>query len=85
MNERIRELAEQAGMSDDKFGMYFAKDKHDEDGVDLEKFAELIIKKCISQIALIGISNFENEDISWTVETAIDKIQEHFGVKNEIS
>lgn len=81
MNERIRELAEQAGMSDDKFGMYFAKDKHDEDGVDLEKFAELIIQKCISQIALIGISNFENEDISWTVETAIDKIQEHFGVK----
>ena len=37
--------------------------------------------KCISQIALIGISNFENEDISWTVETAIDKIQEQFGLK----
>ena len=38
MKERIRELAEQAGMTDDKFGMYFAKDKHNEDGVDLEKF-----------------------------------------------
>lgn len=46
-----------------------------------EKFAELIIKKCISQIALIGISNFENEDISWTVETAIASIKEHFGVQ----
>ena len=46
MNERIRELAEQAGMTDDKFGMYFAKDKHDEDGVDLEKFAELIVREC---------------------------------------
>lgn len=46
MNERIKELAEQAGMTDDKFGMFFAKDKHDEDGVDLEKFAELIVKEC---------------------------------------
>lgn len=48
MNERIRELAEQAGMTDDKFGMYFAKDNHDEDGVDLEKFAELIVRECIN-------------------------------------
>ena len=45
MNERIKQLAEQAGMTDDKFGMYFAKDKHREDGVDLEKFAELIIEE----------------------------------------
>ena len=50
MNERIRELAEQAGMTDDKFGMYFAKDKHNEDGVDLEKFAELIIRECAKVI-----------------------------------
>ena len=49
MNERIRLLAEQAGMTDDKFGMYFAKDKHREDGVDLEKFAELIVRECICQ------------------------------------
>jgi len=46
MNQRIKELAEQAGMTDDKFGMFFAKYKHDEDGVDLEKFAELLIKEC---------------------------------------
>ena len=49
MNERINILAEQAGMIDDKFGMFFAKDKHDEDGVDLEKFAELIVRECICQ------------------------------------
>ncbi len=49
MNERIRELAEQAGMTDDKFGMFFAKDfdSHCADGVDLEKFAELIVRECI--------------------------------------
>ncbi len=46
MNEQIKKLAEQAGMSDDKFGMFFAKDKHNEDGVDLEKFAELIVLAC---------------------------------------
>jgi hypothetical protein len=45
MNERIKLLAEQAGMTDDKFGMFFAKDKHNEDGVDLEKFAELLVKE----------------------------------------
>ena len=39
MNERIRELAEQAGMNivDDKFSTY---------GKFAEKFAELIVKEC---------------------------------------
>ena len=48
MNERIKELAEQAGMTDDKYGMFFAKDfdSHCADGVDLEKFAELIVREC---------------------------------------
>lgn len=73
MNERIRELADK--VMEDFPGLWYITDQF------CEKFAELIIQKCISQIALIGISNFENEDISWTVETAIDKIQEHFGVK----
>jgi hypothetical protein len=45
MNEQLIKLAEQAGMTDDKFGMFFAKDKH-EYGVDLEKFAELIVREC---------------------------------------
>jgi len=50
MNKRIQELAEQAGMTDDKFGMFFAKEKHDEDGVDLEKFAELIVRECHDEV-----------------------------------
>ena len=51
---------------------------------ELERFAELIIKECITQIALIGISNFENDehgDIGWTVDTSIEMIKEHFGVE----
>ena len=87
MNEQIKNLAERAAFRQFTMpktnvssaleaykGMFTEQEA-------IEKFAELIIKKCISQIALIGISNFENEDISWTVETAIDKIQEHFGLK----
>ena len=73
MNERIKEMYNQC----------FVELENDTPniGFDFEKFAELIIKKCISQVALIGISNFENEDISWTVETAIANIKQHFGVE----
>jgi len=47
MNKLIQKLAAQAGMSDDKFGMFFANDfdSHCADGVDLQKFAELIVKE----------------------------------------
>lgn len=76
MNKRIQELAEQTGLAqaaDVRDGYLYPPG--------MEKFAELIVQKCISQIALIGVSNFENEDIMWTVETAIDSIKEHFGVE----
>ena len=86
MNERIRELAEQAGMTDDKFGMYFAKDKHDEDGVDLEKFAELIVRECCDIINQEGlhtdyISAEMNQYVFKRLMKAFDKIEKHFGVE----
>jgi hypothetical protein len=69
MNKRIKELAEQAGMTDGKYGMFFAVDKHNEDGVDLEKFALLIVQKCA--------------DIADTAEPFLssDLIKQHFGVE----
>ena len=81
MNEQIFELAKRADLIQWDTLPSGARTPDHESVVKAKKFAELIIQKCISQIALIGISNFENEDISWTVETAIDSIQEHFGVK----
>jgi hypothetical protein len=79
---RIRELAEQAGMTDDKFGMYFAKDKHDEDGVDLEKFAELIVKECVG---IVAKRKNQAIDDSWNVDEAMSMaemdLEEHFGVE----
>ena len=77
MNERIRELAEQAGMTDDKFGMFFAKDKHDEDGVDLEKFAELMLKASFD--AVINDGRFH--DAKGIIRAAKYTAMEHFGVE----
>ena len=82
MNEQIFELAKRADLIQWDTLPSGARTPDHESVVKANKFAELIIKKCISQIALIGISNFENEDISWTVETAIANIKEHFGIKN---
>ena len=44
MNERIQELAKQAGMNivDDKFSTY---------GKFAERFAELIVRECMDQVA----------------------------------
>jgi hypothetical protein len=83
VNERIRQLAEQAGIAiyGDAVYMYHPKDTLDSSV--LSKFAESIVNECITQIAMIGISNFENNeygDIGWTVDTSIEMIKDHFGV-----
>lgn len=77
MNDHIRELAEQAGFS--LLDIRNAFDYNEDNPYN--KFARLIAQDCISKIALIGISNFENDDIMWTVELAIEMIRERFGVK----
>ena len=43
MNERIRELALQAGFKTDRLGHLFGGD-------DIEKFAELIVRECANRI-----------------------------------
>jgi hypothetical protein len=73
MNKRICELAEQCWDLRLDGRRYF----------DQEQFAELIVRECTSQIALIGISNFENDDhgdILWTVSKCIEMIESRFGV-----
>ena len=88
MNERIRELAEQAKTESSQWlGSKPATTiTYDE----LEKFAELIVRECINEIAYIGKANEVFGDrtdrgglnhILWTTETAIEKIKEHFGVE----
>ena len=80
MNHKIKQLAKQAG--------YMRHFEFSE--TQLEKFAELIVKECINEIAYIGKANEVFGDrtnkgglnhILWTTETAIEKIKKHFGVK----
>ena len=85
MNQRIKQLAEQAGFYyTDKTGFITPT------GCDPEKFAELIVRECINEIAYIGKVNEVFGDrtdrgglnhILWTTETAIEKIKQHFGVE----
>ena len=54
MNERIKELAKQAGFASDKLGHLFGSD-------DIEKFAELIVKETL-QVARAGMEFGDSMD-----------------------
>jgi hypothetical protein len=64
MNERIRELAEQAGITTNLDTNYFEKDMNKCVDYFSEKFAELIVRECAYQVT-------RNEALN---------ILEHFGV-----
>ena len=78
MNERIRELAEQAGCNID--GMGYGEGN-------IEKFAELIVRECVSKIgdeykdALDDVMEDWDRGYLGGLSCAIDKIKEHFGVE----
>ena len=75
MNNRIQELAEQVGFGwDDKYRWYVGNEQ-------MKKFAELIVQDCISQTAMIGVSNSDDPDVVWTVDKAIQNIKQHFGIE----
>jgi hypothetical protein len=75
MNERIRELAEQAGLEfDDDLvlepeAIYYTTQK------DLEKFAELIVRECAD------LFDKDEIELSYTMRTIHNTIKEHFGVE----
>ena len=75
MNNRIQELAEQVGFGwDDKYHWYVGNEQ-------MKRFAELIVQDCVSQVAMIGVSNSDDPDVVWTADKAIQNIREHFGVE----
>lgn len=75
MNERIKELRRQATLVE----TYTSHDGsvHEGKSVDLEKFAELIVKECMEQVW------YTREDgINGNVSEVIkDRIKQHFGVE----
>ena len=66
MNERIKQLAEQAGisLSQKDFSYYWVESVED-----MEKFAELIVEECMSNLYLHGYDD------------ARAQIKQHFGVE----
>lgn len=90
MNEIIENIAVQAGFIKDKYGLFWDNDNNAE-GVDLERFAELIVLECVNkQLALAAIfasipgyepvsSEFLDGTINGLKEGA-ELIKQHFGV-----
>ena len=74
MNQRIKELAEQAGYSKDYLEIGLPSN--------MEKFAELIVKECLE---LVSVNRDLAIEDGWNVDeamsTAINDIEEHFGVE----
>ena len=67
MNERVKELAEQC------------QHQYSEHRIDLEKFAELIVRECIEQLRLVP---YGSDTIEFGEEVPYqDAIKKHFGVE----
>ena len=88
MNERIKQLAEQA---DIRFGRMAILDG-DPRGMaryvtysEFEKFAELIVRECVTQLELVRKYRYDRIQPLETQQTIIDEcqyqIKQHFGVE----
>ena len=91
MNSRIKELAEKSGLTFDRYGAYVASSLALQETINLQKFAELIVKECIN-VALtqkLWVEDqkiFNQQDDIWNRARMqqsvriVDKIKEHFGI-----
>ena len=78
MNERIKLLAEQAGIEEWWDSGNECREVLQEH---LEKLAELIVKECINQAHSVGDLRGANDDMIYGADTAAVKISKHFGVE----
>ena len=93
MNERIRELAEQAGCKVMDDGEWYIPSATGVEkivyskGIGLEKFAELLVKECMTQIQQVREIKAGHAGPEYTqgfddgMFVAISTIEEHFGVE----
>ena len=87
MNERIRELAEQAGLRFTQLMSNPMVPVVDGKETDLEKFAELIVQECIKTIEYRAPGQMGKEGEGWTngyddgLKTGAWLLKEHFGVE----
>ena len=75
MNERVEELAHQAGLDS------FYVPEWSPWAEEFEKFAELVVRECIEQAH--GVANLRgvNDDMIYGADTAAGRISKHFGVE----
>ena len=79
MNEKLIEhLAEQCGMLVDKYGLARDAQTGLEDGVDIYKFAELLVRECMRKTAGYLL---EDEFGDSDVKEASEELAKHFGVE----
>lgn len=71
MNERIKKLAKEAG----------AQGIVNRDFIDVEKFAELIVRECINQAHSVSDLRGVNDDMIYGADSAAARISKHFGVE----
>jgi hypothetical protein len=77
MNERIKELVKQATtIEEHKWGVSY-------DNFDREKFAELIVKECISTVENLspGYEDYRNQIEDAFRRDCVEQMKQHFGVK----
>jgi hypothetical protein len=75
MNERIKELQIQAGIfKPNEFHQHI-------DALQLDKFAELIVRECLDIVANADMSELEGPDPEDVLYVACKQIKEHFGVE----
>lgn len=76
MNERIRELADQAELTiRTSTGTYMSHPEFN------KKFAELIVLECINQAHGVADLRGVNDDMIYGADSAAARISKHFGVE----
>ena len=80
MNERIQELAKQAGITTNLDTDYYEKDMNRWVDYFSEKFAELIVEECIV-IMNREIDEEESKEKNRTISDMMDLLEKHFGVE----
>lgn len=85
MNERIKLLAEQAGIKIIPLvidGVEYEYEDVDMDGSeDLEKFAELIVRECASQVRFTDLLKCNDDSDGEILLQASVQLKQHFGVE----
>ena len=84
MNERIAKLYEQAELlSHPEYENEELRNKRLYNEIFLPKFVKLIVQDCVAEAALVSISNYDNDDITWTCDLIIKNIKERFGLLDD--